>query len=229
MFRRRLLIVLITLALPASFAGEVQSHGLMFEKWLRETFFGGYVPKGYTQKWDIPAEANPDHGGIPVNPKAARFGSPVDFGDALRQYDIVEKRERFLLIVGFWKQISKEQKRWVNAQTVTVEPELWAKLWGPVQRADLERLVAVIKDPALSIAEARAQVKALKARPPFTDAILQVNPKIDTSQRRLQCSLRSEDFFKYLAPDAKAGEDPEPKVFGIPLPQDFASRARETK
>ena len=229
MLRRRLLIVLTTLALPASFAGEVQSHGLMFEKWLRETFFGGYIPKGYTQKWDSPAEANPDHGGIPVNPKAAKFGSPVDFGDALRQYDIVEKRERFLLIVGFWKQISKEQKRWVNVQAVTVEPELWAKLWGPVQRADLERLVAVIKDQSLSIAEARARVKALKAKPPFTDAILQVNPKIDASQRRLQCSLRSEDFFKYLAPDARAGEDPEPKVFGVPIPQDFASRARETK
>ena len=229
MLRRRLLIVLTTLALPASFAGEVQSHGLMFEKWLRETFFGGYIPRGYTQKWDIPAEANRDHGGVPVNPKAAKFGSPVDFGDALRQYDIVEKRERFLLIVGFWKQISKEQKRWVNVQAVTVEPEMWSKLWGPVQRADLERLVAVIKDPALSIAEARAQVKALKAKPPFTDAILQVNPKIDASQRRLQCSLRSEDFFKYLAPDAKPGEDPEPKVFGVPIPQDFDSRARQTK
>ena len=229
MVRRWLLIVFTFLTLPALFAEEVQSHGLMFEKWLRDTFFGGYVPQGYTQKWDIPAEANQDHGGIPVNPKAAKFGTPVDFGDALRQYEIVEKKQRFLLIVGFWKQVSKEQKRWVNVQAVTVEPETWAKLWGPVQRADLERLVAVIKDPDLSIAEARARVKTLKSKPPFTNALLQVNPKIDASQRRLQCSLRSEDFFKYLAPDAKAGEDPEPKVFGIPIPQDFSSRARQTK
>ena len=229
MVRRWLLIVLTTLTLPATFAEEVQSHGLMFEKWLRDTFFRGYVPKGYTQKWDIPAEANPDHGGIPVNPKAAKFGTPVDLGDALRQYEIVEKKERFLLIVGFWKQVSKEQKRWVNVQAVTVEPELWARLWGPVKRADLERLVAVIKDPELSIAEARTRVKALKSKPPFIDAILQVNPKIDASQRRLQCSLRFDDFFKYLAPDARAGEDPEPKAFGIPIPQDFASRARQTK
>ena len=51
----------------------------MFEKWLRETFFGGYEPPGYTQKWDIPATANPDHGRIPVNPS----GGLGAFGEAV--------------------------------------------------------------------------------------------------------------------------------------------------
>lgn len=226
MHRLFIILVLTGLAVSASCAREVQSHGLLFEKWLRDTFFGGYKPEGYTQKWDIPAEANPDHGGIPVNPKAAKFGTPVDFGDALRQFEIVEKQERFLLIVGFWKQISEEKKHWVNVQAVTVEPAAWARLWGPVQRADLERLVAVIKDQSLSVAEARAQVKAIKSKPPFTEAIILVNPKIDANQRRLQCSLRSEDFFKYLARGASAAEDPHPKIFGVELPEDFESPAR---
>jgi len=74
-------LLLAAIELPAL---EVQSHGLLFEKWLRDTFFGGYEPNGYTQKWDIPAADNPDHGGIPVNPKAIKYGTPIGLGDALR-------------------------------------------------------------------------------------------------------------------------------------------------
>ena len=81
------LIAGMVLALDAG-AAEEQAHGLVFERWLRETFFGGYNPKGYTQKWDIPAEANKDHGEIPVNPKVAKYGMPVGMGDALRQFEI---------------------------------------------------------------------------------------------------------------------------------------------
>ena len=207
-------------------AEEVQGHGLWFERWLRETFFGGYQPEGYTQKWDIPARANPDHGKIPVNPKAAKYGTPVDFGDAVRQFEIVTKQERFLLIVGFWKQITPEQKRWVNVQAVEVTPEQWSKLWGTVKLEDLRRLSSVVKDPSLSLAEARKQAKAMKSQPPFTEAILQVNPKIDARQRRLQCSLRFADFFKFLAPQADAGEQGAPTVFGVAIPQEFASEPR---
>ena len=76
-----------TAGLPAQ---EVQSHGLVFEKWIRDTFFDGYVPPSYTQKWDIPGANNKTHGGIPVNPKATKYKTPVDLGDALRQFDIDE-------------------------------------------------------------------------------------------------------------------------------------------
>lgn len=205
---------------------EVQSHGLLFEKWLRDTFFGGYTPKGYTQKWDIPAEFNPDHGRIPVNPKATKYGTPVDFGDALRQFEIVEKKERFLVIVGFWEQTTKTEKRWVNVQAVEVTPSAWARLWSPVRRSDLEALVAVIKDKNLPLEEARKRAKAIKSQAPFIESIMQVNPKIDASQRRLQCSVRFEDFFKHLAPARDPGRQEQPAVFGVPIPRQFASAPR---
>ena len=51
-------------------AQEVQRHGLVFEEWVRSTFFGGDQPAAYTQPWDISAVANREHGGVPVNPKA---------------------------------------------------------------------------------------------------------------------------------------------------------------
>ena len=216
----------IALGLATASAREVQSHGLLFEKWLRDTFFGGYTPKGYTQKWDIPAEANPDHGRIPVNPKAIKYGTPIDLGDALRQFEIVEKNERFLLIVGFWDQASKTEKRWVNVQAVEVTPAVWGRLWAPLTSADLERLIAVIKDKSLSLEQARGRAKQIKNQPPFTEAIMQVNPKIDGSQRRLQCSVRFDDFFKHLAPGRDAARQDRPAVFGMPVPGKFKSGPR---
>ncbi|MBL9129731.1 MAG: hypothetical protein JNG86_00930 [Verrucomicrobiaceae bacterium] len=205
-------------------AREVQSHGLLFEKWLRVTFFGGYEPKGYTQKWDIPASANKNHGNIPVNPKAAKHGTPIGLGDALRQFDIDEP---FLLIAGFWRQETESEKVWSNVQAVRVEPAAWKKLWNPVTRADLEKLDAIIKDKALSLEDARAQAQALKSQPPFTLAIIQVNPKIDASQRRLQCSLRFADFFTHLASKASPDPQKQPTLFGVPVPRRFESTPRD--
>lgn len=205
-------------------AREVQSHGLLFEKWLRDTFFGGYVPEGYTQKWDIPAKANTKHGGIPVNPKATKLGSPIGLGDALRQHQI---NEPFLLIVGFWEQVSEAEKRWVNVQSVKVTPEKWRQLWGTVTLADLQKLIAVIKNKSLSLEEARAQVKVMKTKPPFTTSVIELNPKIDRSQRRLQCSLGFEAFFDHFAPTAERGILATPRVFGIALPGSFESKPRE--
>jgi hypothetical protein len=226
---KRLVLILLPwlLAMAGTLtAREVQSHGLLFEKWVRDTFFDGYTPKGYTQRWDIPAEANTKHGGIPVNPKAIKYGTPVDLGDAIRQFEITERGESFMLIVGFWEQTTPKEKRWVQAQAVTVTPELWKKLWHPVTRADLEKLVAVIKDKSLSLEDTRAKAKEMKSVPPFTEAVIEVNPKIDSSQRRLQCSIGFKDFFKHLAPEANPEKQEQPTVFGIAVPVSFASAPR---
>jgi hypothetical protein len=217
-------IPFLLLFFSLGYCREVQSHGLLFEKWLRDTFFGGYEPTSHTQKWDIPASANKNHGRIPVNPKAAKQGTPISLGDALRQFDIDEP---FLLIAGFWSQETPTQKAWTNVQTVRVEPETWQKLWHPVTRADLEKLDAIVKDPSLSLEEARKAAQAMKARVPFTKAVIQVNPKIDGNQRRMQCSLRFDDLFTHLAPSASPEPQAQPQVFGVPVPKTFMSPPRD--
>lgn len=207
-------------------AQEVQRHGLVFEQWVRDTFFDGYRPASYTQKWDIPAEANTRHGGVPVNPKAVKHGTPVDLGDALRQFEISEP---FILVLGFWRQEGAE-KRFVNIVAPQVTPERWRALWGDVTLADLQRLDALIKDPGRPVAETRRLALRMKSAPPFTTAVIQVNPKLDTKgQHRLQCSLRFADVFRWLAPAASAAEQASPELWGVPFPGPVASPPRAAR
>ena len=227
----RLLVPGLCLALAAARlpAAEVQMHGLVFEHWVCDAFFSGYRPPEYTQKWDIPAGANrlpdPALAGLPANPKATRFGAPVGLGDALRQYDIDEP---FLLILGYWEQSTPGQKRFVKLLAPRIEPAAWRALWGPVTRADIERLDALVKDRSLPPEEARRPVQELKATPPFTAAVFVLNPKIDTKgQRRIQCSLRYADVFKHLAPGLSPDREDAPALWGVPFPGPLDSPPRE--
>ncbi|MSU22622.1 MAG: hypothetical protein EXS32_02250 [Opitutus sp.] len=214
------LMLLAPVGLPAQ---EVQSHGLIFEAWVRDTFFDGYQPPNYTQKWDIPATVNQTHGGVPVNPKATKYGTPVDLGDALRQFRIAEP---FLLVIGFWRQ-EGDEKHFVHIVAPRIEPATWKKLWGAVTLGDLEKLDAVIKDKSLTPEQARAAALKIKHAPPFTHSVIIVNPKIDSkTQRRLQCSLRFEDVFKHLAPGADAKPPAHPSLWEVAFPPTVASKPR---
>lgn len=193
---------------------EVQMHGLGFEHWVADTFFDGYRPANPTQRWDIPASANKRFGGVPVNPKAAQHGHAVGLGDALRQFDI---NEPFLLIVGFWKQEGND-KRFVQSLAETVTPAQWRMLWGNITREDLEELDRLVKDRSRGIDEVRKAALEAKSKPPFADAVIRLNPKIDRSQRRLQCSIPYDQLFAILAPGRDAGPVDGPRIFGVPLP-----------
>ncbi len=224
---RRVLFCLGLVGAVAAPAQEVQHHGLVFEEWIDDTFFGGFRPQSYTQKWDIPAAVNATHGGVPVNPKATKYGTPVDLGDALRQFDIGEP---FLLVIGYWQQ-DGPAKRFVNIVAPRLEPAAWKKLWGPITRADLEKLDAAIKDKSLTPDQARAAAKKIKSAPPFTDpaVVIVLNPKIDShTQRRLQCSLRFADVFKYLAPGADPQPQPRAALWGVEFPAEIPSAARHS-
>ena len=215
----------LTFLLSASLghATEVQQHGLSFEHWVADTFFGGHRSSGPTDKWDIPATANTKHGRIPVNPKATKYGEPVLLGDALRQYDI---NEPFLLIVGFWEQDGRD-KKFVQSLVAHIEPEQWRKLWSPVARRDLEAMDKLVKDTNRPIADVRREVLQRKKQPPFSQAVIQLNPKIDESQRRLQCSISYVRLFKNLAPDRDRRAQRFAEIFGRRIPPVTTSPSRK--
>lgn len=220
-----LLILILGLVSGAALnAAEVQQHGVVFEEWIRNTFFDGYAPESYTQKWDIPADANLRHGGVPVNPKAAKYRTAIGLGDALRQYDIAEP---FILLVGFWQQ-DGDVKQFVNIVAPKIHPEVWRMMWGPVTRADLERLDALIKDRSIDYREVRIQAQAMKKEYPFNESLIVLNPKIgSTGQRRLQCSLRFDHVFSLLASQADPAPQETPVLWGVPFPGPVSSKARQ--
>lgn len=220
--RRLLLFALLSASCGWLNAQEGQRHGLVFEAWVRDTFFAGYQPASDTQKWNIPADANPAHGGVPVDPKALEYGTAVDLGDALRQYEI---NEPFMLILGFWQQDGNE-KHFTNLIAPVVSSAKWRELWGPVTYADLLRLDRLIKDTGRPIEEVRKLVLKMKSSPPFTKAVIQMNPKIDARQRRLQCSIRFADVFRHLAPEADPSPQPRVSLWGVPFPGPVTSPPR---
>mgnify|MGYP003584409929 CR=1 FL=1 len=203
-------------------ASEVQRHGLTFEGWLADMFFDGHRAAGPTDKWDIPAPANTRFGGVPVNPKAAKYGQAVGLGDALRQFDI---KEPFLLVVGFWEQ-DGDTKKFVQSVAARITPEQWRGLWGKVTRADLEELDRLVKDTSRPLDEVRREALARKRQAPFADAVIQINPKIDRSQRRLQCSISFARLFDHLAPGADRAPVEAAKIFGKTIPDIPASPPR---
>ncbi len=217
-----LLVVTLVVGGFSASAKEVQNHGVVFEKWIRDTFFDGYTPSSYTQKWDIPASANLRFGGVPVNPKATKYRAPVDLGDAIRQFKIDED---FIFVIGYWQQ-EEGKKRFVNVVAPRLNAREYRKLWGDLKLEDLQKLDAVIKETP-DYLEARKLAQAMKKTAPFNTSIIKLNPKIDSkSQRRLQCSLSFKDVFKYLVPTADPAIQEQPLLWGVPVLGAFDSPSR---
>jgi hypothetical protein len=143
--------------------------------------------------------------------------------DGLRQYDVDEP---FILLVGYWVQ-DGPNKRFVKIVAPRIEPAQWRALWGPVTRADLARLDALIKDRDIPHQEVRKRAKAKKAAAPFTESVFTLNPKIDSKgQRRLQCSLRFDVFFERLLPGVEPEAETAPKLWGVAFPGPITSGPR---
>lgn len=206
---------------------EVQRHGFDFENWVKETFFADFNA-AYTQKWDVPIEANnlgkipKELQHLPVSIKTCKFGSPIGFGDALRQF---KNNEDFLLIVGFWQQ-SGSYKNFVAVEGVRIRSSDWKNLFLPLNEADLILLDLIIKNIQSHYSEARKLAKELKNSDKFKQTKIILNPKIDSkTQRRLQCSLPFNTFWRdFVGKESYQNIDCE--LFGEKVPNPFLSGKR---
>ena len=210
---------------------EVQSHGFFFENWVRENFFEQYAG-GYVQKWDIPQEFNqhklvPKHlHNIEVSVKTAKYGSPVDLGDVIRQRAIDVP---FLMIVGFWNQRTPFEKWFEDIGWVMFTPAEWNDLWGTLTLPQLLAIDRIVKDRSLHYSDVRQKAKAWKvdvAR--HSGSQIVINPKIDSKvQRRIQCSIPFNVFWKSAGRIAAKQDHPE--LFGFRFKNPHISSARTFK
>lgn len=202
---------------------EVQSHGFIFENWVKDTFFDSYRG-GYSDKWDIPAKFNKKFGNLNVSIKTAKYGSTIGLGDALRQFDI---NDDFLIIVGFWKQNGK-YKKIVNVSSVVVNSKVWRKLWQPVNFTELIKLDRLIKNTSLHYTVVRKMAQDLKKINPYSLCKITLNPKIDSkTQRRLQCGIKFHLYFEKIAIKHSSKIVENPSLFDITVPEPWESNSRK--
>lgn len=207
---------------------EVQAHGFSFEKWVRDTFFAGYTGN-YMQEWDVPPEDNQGHAipaefrNLPVSIKTAKYGSPINLGDVLRQRQIAAD---FIMIVGFWRQRTPTEKWFEEIGVVRFTAATWAALWGELTLEQLRAIDREVKDMGLPYATARLHARDWKRHTPAVGtARFVINPKIDSkTQRRIQCSLPFAAFWQ------QAGRPPQPAdtplLWGVPFSNPVRSAPR---
>lgn len=94
-------------------------------------------------------------------------------------------------------------------------------------RADLEAMDRLVKDMSQPVAEVRREVLRQKKSTPFSEVVIQLNPKIDPSQRRLQCSISFVRLYKTLAPGVDRRRTENPQVFGVKFSHIRAAERRK--
>lgn len=202
---------------------EVQSHGFVFEKWVRDTFFEEYSTV-YSAMWDIAKEANKKFGNLPISIKTAKYESSIGLGDAIRQISINEK---FIFIVGFWQQ-EENFKRIVNVTATQINIPLWKSLWKPLKLKDIQALDKLIKSYDVHYSDIRKQAQLLKSSQPYCDCSITLNPKIDSkTQRRLQCSIGFNLHFDRVAIGDSREAQKRPTLWGVEVPEPWESGSRK--
>ena len=107
-------------------------------------------------------------------------------------------------------------------------PPKCTQQWDIPAGADTQHDGVPVKPKAIKYA-ARAAAQEIKHAPPFTTAVIAVNPKIGSkTQRRLKCSLRFDEVFKHRAPDAAPRPQECATLRGVNFSASVNSRTRNT-
>ncbi len=211
----RLFIICPGLLLGASHlhAEEEQAQGVIFERKVIDQMLG----RSYTNEWDIPAEGNLSHPGVPASVKFIQVGHAIYFGDALRQRAI---EKPFDIVIGFYKPDATRNVALVQrVYVISVEPAQWQALWGKITLKDLEELHKNIHAGSVEEAQNLAKEKAAQLRAISNG--MKINPKINADQRRIQCSMEYATFCETFLHDARPASQTEPTLWGKPFPREI--------
>jgi hypothetical protein len=130
------------------------------------------------------------------------------------------------MITGFWWQRSPGEK-WFEEIGVALFIRIsWAALWGRLslkQLSQIDKVVKNLKDPPGSVREKAREWK--RATPAVATSRIIVNPKIDSkNQRRIQCSLPFDEFWRQVG--REPAKQDQPALFGFAFPNPVQSASR---
>lgn len=202
-------------------AEEQQSQGYFFEKAvIRQLTNLEKLDISYTGEWDIPADFNKQRG-LPISVKFIRWGNSIYLGDALRQRRIAQP---FEMVIGFYEaDLKSKTARIKSLHHITIQPEQWEKWWGDITQEEISELAQGIKHKPLGEAQAFARNRARELR--AKSGVIDLNPKVNKDQRRIQCSIPFRIFYRDVLKQEMMGQSAiqlDKKEF----PQEFQLGAR---
>ncbi len=202
------------------FSEEEQSHGVQFER----EVVNHMLYRDYTAEWDIPAEANRYNPGVPISVKMIRWGNSIYLGDALRQRQIDQP---FEILVSFYEKSEKgESAKILALHLIQVKPEIWRKVWGDLTAEELVEFNRKIEEGTVGEAQAYAKKEAKRLR--AKSGIMNIHPKINKDQRRIQCAIAFDDFYRFFLGESEPQPQKSIELWGRPFKKEFplGSRSR---
>jgi hypothetical protein len=147
----------------------------------------------YTSPHDIPEEFND---GIPASVKSS-VGDTCDCGDALRMFNN-SKLDKYQMIRGRFEQVGGQKHlREVHLIDLSKSTEI---LWGTITHDDVVALSELTKTYRPGNEDVRKAVHSMKDELNKKSGLMQFRPKMDSQQRRLQCSIPKWTDFVRLNP-----------------------------
>ena len=193
------------------YCAQSQKHGFTFENSTREQIFDLPNEKNNTDKHDIPKHKNKYNKNENCSIKTTG-SETICCSDILRFYDY-DFNENNTIIVIKYKQTETE-KIVQSIYEIDYNIECHKLLFGNLPREVIEKYVENVKsipkhikgDEAKKIFNYIDEKKELKKK---YRNIIQINPKVDSSQSRVQCSIPNfeetlKDFIKYKSTSDKS-------------------------
>ena len=172
--------------MPAS-----QQNGHDFDNEIKTIYNVHNVP--YTSPHDIPEEFND---GIAASVKSS-VGDTCDCGDALRMFNN-SSLDKYQMIRGRFEQVGEQKHlREVHLVDLSLSTEI---LWGTITHSDVVALSELTKTYRPGREDIRKAVHSLKDELNKKSGLMQFRPKMDSQQRRLQCSIPKWTEFIRLNP-----------------------------
>jgi hypothetical protein len=211
---------------------EVQQHGVIFEDVIVRAITGlskeeyqSKLTNAYTASMDIEKDIESDTNN---SIKTSKEGKSVGCGDILRFVEHCKQTE-FTIIVGAWRQVTSEIKRYDCIYEFYINPTHYDILWSGITKEVLEPFVNYVKAIEPGKAAQLANRKIWKEhRQNIYDThgrgLCAIDAKIDSkTQRRVQCSFKIDELIKSGISYCKY----ETEYKGITLPYEQNSTARQ--
>ena len=202
---------------------ESQLHGFTWENQIAPCF--GHTPppkKDYTAVHDVPPEKNTVLPGVAISVKTAG-GKSVDMGDILRIWDETDSGNPLHCVVVFYdqKETTKKMKKIMEVNLTSSR----ALLFGSLTREEVKEYVDYVKGMSKEESATKnylTRSRALTGRSGF----LGVRPKVDSKQKRVQCSFPDFQKFCDAHPGRVISSSAEPELRGKPIAAEIESGRR---